>query len=204
MFRHVFRNSTRTLPLIFTLNSSEAILTLAGLGFLGFGIEPTVGRRVGLRPQQGDRGCHERHLVDLGVPRPRDRARRARGDPDRREPQRPRRPATAARAPRGDHARRMPSRRPSRSPAKNSERSSDDDHEDPPSTSAISQITFDTDGGAVTAVRRCRPRGRPRRGARDRRRVRLGQDGHRPHDPRPAARDRRGHAVRSCCRARTS
>lgn len=41
MFRHVFRNSTRTLPLIFTLNSSEAILTLAGLGFLGFGIEPT-------------------------------------------------------------------------------------------------------------------------------------------------------------------
>ena len=41
MFRHVFRNSTRTLPLIFTLNSSEAILTLAGLGFLGFGIQPT-------------------------------------------------------------------------------------------------------------------------------------------------------------------
>jgi peptide/nickel transport system permease protein len=41
MFRHVLRNSTRTLPLIFTLNSSEAILTLAALGFLGFGIEPT-------------------------------------------------------------------------------------------------------------------------------------------------------------------
>jgi peptide/nickel transport system permease protein len=41
MFRHVLRNATRTLPLIFTLNSSEAILTLAGLGFLGFGIEPT-------------------------------------------------------------------------------------------------------------------------------------------------------------------
>ena len=41
MFRHVFRNSTRTLHLIFTLNSSEAILTLAALGFLGFGIEPT-------------------------------------------------------------------------------------------------------------------------------------------------------------------
>ena len=41
MFRHVLRNSTRTLPLILTLNSSEAILTLAGLGFLGFGIEPT-------------------------------------------------------------------------------------------------------------------------------------------------------------------
>jgi peptide/nickel transport system permease protein len=41
MFRHVLRNATRTLPLIFTLNSSEAILTLAGLGFLGFGIEPS-------------------------------------------------------------------------------------------------------------------------------------------------------------------
>ena len=33
--------ATRTLPLIFTLNASEAILTLAGLGFLGFGIEPS-------------------------------------------------------------------------------------------------------------------------------------------------------------------
>ncbi|MCY7288162.1 MAG: ABC transporter permease, partial [Cryobacterium sp.] len=31
MFRHVFRNSTRTLPLIFTLNSSEAIQTLPRL-----------------------------------------------------------------------------------------------------------------------------------------------------------------------------
>lgn len=41
MARHILRNATRTLPLIFTLNASEAILTLAGLGFLGFGIEPT-------------------------------------------------------------------------------------------------------------------------------------------------------------------
>lgn len=41
MTRHVLRNSTRTLPLILTLNASESILTLAGLGFLGFGIEPT-------------------------------------------------------------------------------------------------------------------------------------------------------------------
>jgi peptide/nickel transport system permease protein len=47
MFRHVFRNATRTLPLIFTLNSSEAILTLAGLGFLGFGIEPTAAAEWG-------------------------------------------------------------------------------------------------------------------------------------------------------------
>ncbi|WP_199182343.1 ABC transporter permease [Cryobacterium sp. Y11] len=41
MFRHVLRNATRTLPLIFTLNASEALLTLAGLGFIGFGIEPS-------------------------------------------------------------------------------------------------------------------------------------------------------------------
>ena len=47
MFRHILRNATRTLPLIITLNSSEAILTLAGLGFLGFGIEPTAAAEWG-------------------------------------------------------------------------------------------------------------------------------------------------------------
>jgi peptide/nickel transport system permease protein len=47
MFVHVLRNSTRTLPLIVTLNASEAILTLAGLGFLGFGIQPTAAAEWG-------------------------------------------------------------------------------------------------------------------------------------------------------------
>ncbi|WP_366944468.1 ABC transporter permease [uncultured Bifidobacterium sp.] len=47
MTRHLLRNSTRTLPVILTLNSSEAILTLAGLGFLGFGIEPTAAAEWG-------------------------------------------------------------------------------------------------------------------------------------------------------------
>jgi peptide/nickel transport system permease protein len=47
MGRHIFRNATRTLPLIFTLNASEAVLTLAGLGFLGFGIEPTAAAEWG-------------------------------------------------------------------------------------------------------------------------------------------------------------
>jgi peptide/nickel transport system permease protein len=47
MFRHVLRNATRTLPLIITLNASEAILTLAGLGFLGFGIEPSAAAEWG-------------------------------------------------------------------------------------------------------------------------------------------------------------
>ncbi|MCX6468808.1 ABC transporter permease [Williamsia herbipolensis] len=41
MFRHILPNVTSTLPVILTLNCSEAILTLAGLGFLGLGIEPT-------------------------------------------------------------------------------------------------------------------------------------------------------------------
>ncbi|MET1052452.1 MAG: ABC transporter permease [Mycetocola sp.] len=52
MFRHVLRNATRTLPLIFTLNASEAILTLAGLGFLGFGIEPTSASEWGFDLKQ--------------------------------------------------------------------------------------------------------------------------------------------------------
>lgn len=47
MSRHVLRNATRTLPLILTLNASEAILTLAGLGFLGFGIEQTAAAEWG-------------------------------------------------------------------------------------------------------------------------------------------------------------
>ncbi|WP_024800767.1 ABC transporter permease [Nocardia sp. BMG51109] len=41
LFRHVFPNVTQSLPVIITLNGSEAILTLAALGFLGYGIEPT-------------------------------------------------------------------------------------------------------------------------------------------------------------------
>ncbi|TDE90322.1 ABC transporter permease [Occultella glacieicola] len=45
--RHVLRNATRSLPLILTLNASEAILTLAGLGFLGFGINPTAAAEWG-------------------------------------------------------------------------------------------------------------------------------------------------------------
>lgn len=47
MARHVLRNSTRTLPVIFTLNAADSILTLAGLGFLGFGIEPTAAAEWG-------------------------------------------------------------------------------------------------------------------------------------------------------------
>ncbi|SJN20091.1 Oligopeptide transport system permease protein OppC (TC 3.A.1.5.1) [Microbacterium esteraromaticum] len=47
LLRHVLRNSTRSLPVIITLNASEALLTLAGLGFLGFGIEATAAAEWG-------------------------------------------------------------------------------------------------------------------------------------------------------------
>lgn len=45
--RHVFSNVSQSLPVIATLNASEAILTLAGLGFLGFGIEPSAAAEWG-------------------------------------------------------------------------------------------------------------------------------------------------------------
>lgn len=56
MFVHVLRNATRSLPLIVTLNASEAISTLAALGFLGFGIEPTAAAEWGydLKESIGD------------------------------------------------------------------------------------------------------------------------------------------------------
>jgi peptide/nickel transport system permease protein len=47
LFRHIFSNVTSSLPVIATLNASEAILTLAGLGFLGFGIEPSAAAEWG-------------------------------------------------------------------------------------------------------------------------------------------------------------
>jgi len=45
--KHIFSNVTQSLPVIGTLNASEAILTLAGLGFLGFGIEPSAAAEWG-------------------------------------------------------------------------------------------------------------------------------------------------------------
>ncbi|WP_262851369.1 ABC transporter ATP-binding protein/permease [Mumia quercus] len=41
LFRHILANVRQSVPVIATLNASEAILTLAALGFLGFGIEPS-------------------------------------------------------------------------------------------------------------------------------------------------------------------
>jgi peptide/nickel transport system permease protein len=39
--KYVFFNVVQNVPVIATLNAADAILTLAGLGFLGYGIQPT-------------------------------------------------------------------------------------------------------------------------------------------------------------------
>ncbi len=39
--RYLFSNVVQSVPVIATLNAADAILTLAGLGFLGYGIQPT-------------------------------------------------------------------------------------------------------------------------------------------------------------------
>ena len=77
MFRHVLRNSTRTLPLIFTLNSSEAVSTLGGARIPRIRHRADLGGGVGLRPEPLDQRRDQRHLVDLDLPRVCDRAARA-------------------------------------------------------------------------------------------------------------------------------
>jgi peptide/nickel transport system permease protein len=47
MVRYIFGNVVQTVPVIATLNAGDAILTLAGLGFLGFGIEPSAAAEWG-------------------------------------------------------------------------------------------------------------------------------------------------------------
>ena len=41
MRKYVFFNVVQNVPVIATLNAADAILTLAALGFLGYGIQPT-------------------------------------------------------------------------------------------------------------------------------------------------------------------
>jgi peptide/nickel transport system permease protein len=47
MRRYVFSNVIQSVPIIATVNAGDAILTLAGLGFLGFGIPPSAGAEWG-------------------------------------------------------------------------------------------------------------------------------------------------------------
>lgn len=43
VFRYIFFNVVSSIPVLFTLNAADAVLTLAGLGFLGYGIRfPTA------------------------------------------------------------------------------------------------------------------------------------------------------------------
>ncbi len=53
MFRHVLRNATRTLPLIFTLNASRGDPHPGRARLPRLRHRADRGRRVGLRPQQG-------------------------------------------------------------------------------------------------------------------------------------------------------
>jgi len=45
--RYLFGNVIQSVPVIATLNAADAMLTLAGLGFLGYGIQPTEGAEWG-------------------------------------------------------------------------------------------------------------------------------------------------------------
>jgi peptide/nickel transport system permease protein len=47
MTRYLFVNVIQSVPIIATLNAADAILTLAALGFLGYGIQPTVAAEWG-------------------------------------------------------------------------------------------------------------------------------------------------------------
>ncbi len=50
--RYLFFNVIQSVPVIATLNAADAILTLAGLGFLGFGIQPTQAAEWGYELQR--------------------------------------------------------------------------------------------------------------------------------------------------------
>lgn len=57
--RYVFFNVVQNVPVIATLNAADAILTLAALGFLGYGIQPTDAAEWGYDLQRaiGDAGA---------------------------------------------------------------------------------------------------------------------------------------------------
>jgi peptide/nickel transport system permease protein len=52
VMRYVFANVIQTVPVIATINAADAILTLAGLGFLGYGIQPTEAAEWGYDVQR--------------------------------------------------------------------------------------------------------------------------------------------------------
>lgn len=50
--KYIFPNVIQSVPIIATLNAADAILTLAGLGFLGYGVQPTVAAEWGFELQR--------------------------------------------------------------------------------------------------------------------------------------------------------
>jgi peptide/nickel transport system permease protein len=50
--KYVFFNVVQNVPVIATLNAADAILTLAGLGFLGYGVQPTQAAEWGYDVQR--------------------------------------------------------------------------------------------------------------------------------------------------------
>jgi peptide/nickel transport system permease protein len=53
ILRYVLQSVIQNVPVIATLNAADAILTLAGLGFLGYGIQPTQAAEWGYDIQRG-------------------------------------------------------------------------------------------------------------------------------------------------------
>ncbi len=76
--KYVFFNVVQNVPPLATLNAADAILTLAALGFLGYGIQPTDARRVGLRHPARRLRRRVGDLVDGAVPGARHRPARHR------------------------------------------------------------------------------------------------------------------------------
>ena len=103
MRRYLFGNVIQSVPVIGTLNAADAIGTLAGLGFLGIGIQPTQAAEWGFDLQRALADAGLGDLVDLVYPGPRHRAADHRADAGRRRPQRdsqpdpPQAPAAAGR-----------------------------------------------------------------------------------------------------------
>ena len=67
--RYVAANVLQSVPVIFTVNAADAVLTLAGLGFLGYGVPLRTaewGFDIGKRHQRR----RHRRLVDVAVPGP--------------------------------------------------------------------------------------------------------------------------------------
>ena len=89
MRKYLFGNVIQSVPVVATLNMPPTpLVTLAGLSFLGLGIQRDRGGRLGLRPAARPRRREVRHLVDVAVSGSRDRHPDHRGHTGGRGPQR--------------------------------------------------------------------------------------------------------------------